>query len=165
MLSNYAVTSYTGNQSSPSSEKNDELESVDNNILGDLQAISDPWKSVLNIIERSIQKHKMENNAVIIDDSDIHLLKELRKLSPDIRPSVREEAMKLALNLKANISQNTENSAAILGFLLLLTIYGLATFFDEDEVFKLFGFAAQHEIAVELFETLGFADKASGMFV
>jgi len=32
-------------------------------------------------------------------------------------------------------------------------------------IFKHFGFAAQHEIAVELFGTLGFADKASGMLV
>jgi len=37
MLINYPVTSYTGNQSIPSSEKNYELESVDHNI-GNLQA-------------------------------------------------------------------------------------------------------------------------------
>jgi hypothetical protein len=41
----------------------------------------------------------------------------------------------------------------------------LAPSFDKDEVFKLFGFAAQHKITVELFGTLGFADKASGMLV
>lgn len=50
-------------------------------------------------------------------------------------------------------------------FFVLTLGFLLATSFDEDEVFKLFGFAAQHEIAVELFGTLGFADKASGMFV
>jgi len=33
MLANYSVTSYAGNQSSPSSEKNDELESIANDTL------------------------------------------------------------------------------------------------------------------------------------
>jgi len=70
----------------------------------------------------------MGDNVVIVDDGDIFLLKELRKISPDIRPHVREEAMKLALDLKAYISQNIENSVANLGFLLLLSIYGLTPF-------------------------------------
>jgi len=70
----------------------------------------------------------MGDNVVIVDDGDIFLPKELRKISPDIRPHVREEAMKLALDLKAYISQNIENSVANLGFLLLLSIYGLTPF-------------------------------------
>jgi len=53
----------------------------------------------------------MGDNVVIIDDGDILLLKELWKISPDIRPHVREEAMKLALDVKAYISQKTENSS------------------------------------------------------
>jgi len=77
----------------------------------------------------------MGDNIVVIDDEDILLLKELRKTSPDIRPHVREEAMKLALDMKAYISQITENSTAILGFLLLLSIYGLTPSFDENELF------------------------------
>jgi len=76
----------------------------------------------------------MGDNDVTIDDGDILLLKALRKISPDIRPHVREEAMKLTLDVKAYISQNTENSAVILGFLLLLSIYGLAPSFNEDEI-------------------------------
>ncbi|PNX88120.1 frigida-LIKE protein [Trifolium pratense] len=103
----------------------------------------------------------MGDNAVIIGDSHILLLEQLMRISPHIEPHVREEAMKLALHLKSNISENTENSVVVVGFLLLLSIYGLAPSFDEDEVYKLFGFAAQHKITVELFGTLGFADKAS----
>jgi hypothetical protein len=41
----------------------------------------------------------MGDNVVIIDDGDIILLKELRKISPDIRPHVIEEATKLALDV------------------------------------------------------------------
>ena len=157
--------SYIGDQES--SDENDELGSLENYILFNLQAASDPAKIALDIIQNPIIKmeHKMGDNAVIIDDSNILVLKELRKISPDIRPHVREEAMKLALDVEAYILQNTENSAAILGFLLLVSIYGLAICLDEDEVLKLFGFAAQHEMAVELFGILGFADKASGMLV
>jgi len=167
LLPNYSVTSYTGNQSSPSSEQNDELDSVDNDILARLKEVPDPAKFVLEIIQSPIiqMEHVVGDNAVMFYDLDILLLKELRKISPDIRPLIREEALKLALDVKAYISQNTENSAAVLGFLLLLSNYGLASSFDEDEVFKLFGFAAQHEITVELFGTLGFTDKASGMLV
>jgi hypothetical protein len=106
----------------------------------------------------------MGDNVVIIDDGDILLLKELRKISPDNRPSVKEEAIKLALDVKSYISQNTKNYAAILGYLLFLSIYGL-TPFKEDDIFHLFRFAAQHMITVELFGTLGFAVKTSGMLV
>ncbi|PNX85712.1 frigida-LIKE protein, partial [Trifolium pratense] len=128
-------------------------------ILDNLQGLSDPSKVVLDIIQNPI--FRMGDNAVIIGDSHILLLEQLMRISPHIEPHVREEAMKLALHLKSNISENTENSVVVVGFLLLLSIYGLAPSFDEDEVYKLFGFAAQHKITVELFGTLGFADKAS----
>ncbi|MCI60807.1 frigida-LIKE protein, partial [Trifolium medium] len=59
------------------------------------------------------------------------------------------------------MKENTENSLMVLGFLLLLSIYGLVTYFNEDEVLELFAFVAQHKISVELFGTLGFANKVS----
>jgi len=46
--------------------------------------------------------------------------------------------------------------------LLLLSIYGLVPSFNEDEVLKLFGLVSQHNITVELFGAMGFADKISG---
>jgi hypothetical protein len=57
--------------------------------------------------------------------------------------------LKLALDLKAYMKENTKNSLVVLGFLLLLSIYGLL----EDQVLELFAFVAQHKIAVELFGT------------
>jgi hypothetical protein len=47
------------------------------------------------------------------------------------------------------MKENTKNSLVVLGFLLLLSIYGLL----EDQVLELFAFVAQHKIAVELFGT------------
>ncbi|KAK2370735.1 intracellular protein transport protein USO1 [Trifolium repens] len=83
------------------------------------------------------------------------------KISPDIKPCVREEALKLALHLKANVKENNENSLVVLGFLLLLSIYGLVSYFNEDYIVELFAFVTQHKTAVKLFEALGFANKLS----
>jgi hypothetical protein len=61
------------------------------------------------------------------------------------------------------MKENTENSLAVVSFLLLLSIYGLLTYFNDDEVLELFTFVAQHKIALKMFRTLGFANKVSGM--
>ncbi|MCH95825.1 frigida-like protein 5, partial [Trifolium medium] len=144
-------------------EEFDELESDGNDVLVNLLASSsDPLKDVLDIIQYPLIPQCKGDNVVIIDECHIVLLEKLMRISPHVKPHVREEAMKLALNLKAYIGENTENSVPVLGFLLLLSIYGLVNSFNEDEVLKLFGFVAQHKIAVELFGTMGLAHKISG---
>ena len=85
------------------------------------------------------------------------------RISPRVKPHVREEAQKIAFNLEANIRESAENSLTILGFLLLLSAYGLVSYFRKDELFKQLESAAQHKQAVELFRTLGFVDKIFGM--
>ncbi|XP_057415666.1 uncharacterized protein LOC130710416 isoform X2 [Lotus japonicus] len=140
----------------------DEPELLENEILVDLEATSDPSKVVLDIIQNPIVSQiKNGDDAVIMDRSHIFLLQQLLRISPQIKPHVREDAMKLALDLKANMRTSTENSLEVLGFVLLLSIYGLVPTFDEYEVLKLFEFAAQHKQVVELFQTLGFVDKIS----
>jgi hypothetical protein len=147
-------------------EEFDELESDGNDTLVNLLASSsDPSKDVLDIIQNPLIPRCKGDNVVIIDECHIDLLEKLMRISPHVKPHVREEAMKLALSLKAYIGENTENSVPVLGFLLLLSIYGLVSSFDEDEVLKLFGFVAQHKIAVELFGIMGLAHKISGMLV
>jgi hypothetical protein len=134
-------------------------------ILVNLLESSDPAKVVLDIIQNPIiPLCKNIDNGVIIDNRHIYLLEQLMKISPDIKPCVREEALKLALHLKANVKENNENSLVVLGFLLLLSIYGLVSYFNEDYILEIFAFVAQHKIAVKLFEALGFANKLSGMF-
>jgi len=176
MPANYAISSFTDDQPSPTIdgrslqflpiEEIDELESHVNDSLANLLASSsDPSKDVLDIIQNPIIPQCTGENVVIIGDHHIDLLEQLMRISPHVKPHVREEAMKLALKLKASIGENTENSVPVLGFLLLLSIYGLISFFDEDEVLKLFGFAAQHKISVELFGIMGLAHKVSGMLV
>ncbi|XP_057452292.1 uncharacterized protein LOC130744118 [Lotus japonicus] len=143
-----------------SNEKADEPESFENDILANLKATSDPSKLVLDIIQNPLIPTCAEgDNAVILDSTHIVLLEQLMQISPHVKPHVREEAMKLAIDLKANMRANTENSSLVLCFLLLLSIYGLLPCFGEDDVLKLFEFAAHHKQSVELFRNLGFADK------
>lgn len=147
-----------------SNQQTNASELMDRDILVDFQT-SDPAKLVLDILQNPIvpQSQKGEKSAIIVG-SHIIRLEWLKSISPDIKPHVREEAMKLALELKAEMRASTENSLEVLGFLMLLSIYGLVSFFKEDEILRLFEIAAHHKEAVELFGTLGFADKISGMF-
>ncbi|PNX79445.1 frigida-LIKE protein, partial [Trifolium pratense] len=93
----------------------------------------------------------------LLPTEETDILANLRESSDPV-----EDALKLTLDLKANMKENTENSLMVLGFLMLLSIYGLVTYFNEDEVcLELFAFVAQHKIAVKLFEALGFANKLS----
>jgi len=175
VLSIYADTCYMDDEFSPAIdgtslqflpiEQTDEPESPGDDVQVNLQGLSDPAKVVLDIILNPIiQKYKKGDNDVIMEENHIFLLEQLMKISPHIKTCVKEEALKLALDLKANMEENTENYL-VLGFLLLLSIYQLVTYFNEDEVLELFAFVAQHKIAVELFETLGFANKVSGKLV
>jgi len=138
--------------------------SEESDILLDLQESSDPSKIVLDIILNPIISLPKKGNK-IIDENHIYLLEQLIIISPNIKSCVRDEALKLAHELKANIKENTENSLEVLGFLLILSIYGLLTYFDQDEVLDLFASVAENKIAVELFEKLGSANKVSGMFI
>ncbi|KAK2424679.1 hypothetical protein QL285_035017 [Trifolium repens] len=111
------------------SKKIDRLESLYSGILVDIRESSDPSRLILEIIQNPIiPLCKKGDNVVTIADYQIYLLEQLMRISPIIKPCVREEALKLALDMKANMKENTENSLAI---------------------------------AVELFGTLGFANKAS----
>ncbi|XP_050883769.1 uncharacterized protein LOC127086982 isoform X2 [Lathyrus oleraceus] len=163
ILSKYIVEEKDSGLQLDKCEKIDGVESLCSDVLVNLLESSDPAKLVLDIIlNPTIPLCDWKgDNVVIINDSRINLLEQLMRISPNIKPCVREEALKLALDLKANMKENTENSLAILGFLLLLSIYGLVTSFIEDEILELFAFVAHHRIAVELFRTLGFANKVS----
>jgi hypothetical protein len=148
------------------SEKTEGVESLYNGILVNMIESSDPSRLVLDMIQNPIIPIcKKGDNAVIIADYHIYLLEQLMRMTPNIKPCVREEALMLAFDLKADMKENTENSLTVLGFLLLLSIYGLLTSFNEDEVMELFAFVAQHKIAIELFGTLGFSNKVSGMLI
>ncbi|MED6194116.1 hypothetical protein PIB30_025501 [Stylosanthes scabra] len=156
------------NQSSPAIDGRtlelfvDESTNPGDDILVHFRSSSDPAKLTLDIIKDPIVSHyKNGVKVVTIDDSHVFLLEQLMRISPHIKPHVREEAMELALDLKANMIASAENSLVVLGFLMFLSIYGLASSFDEDEVLRLLKITALHKQSVEMFRILGFADKSS----
>jgi len=135
-------------------------------ILDNLRESSDPTKLVLDIIlNPTIPLPKKGDKAMIIDEGWIYLLEQLMAISPNIKSCVRDDVLKLAHELKPNMKENSENSSEVFGFLLILSIYGLLTSFDEDEVLELFAFVAKYKRAVELFETQGFANKVFCMLI
>jgi len=48
------------------------------------------------------------NQPAIISGRHVYLLEQLMRISPSIKPCVREETFKLALALKVNVKGNTE---------------------------------------------------------
>jgi hypothetical protein len=100
------------------SEKTDRFKSLYSGILVDIRESSDPARLVLEMIQNPIiPLRKKGDNVVTIADYQIYLLQQLMRISPIIKPCVREEALKLALDMKANMKENTENSLAVLFFL------------------------------------------------
>ena len=135
-------------------------------ILDNLRESSDPTKLVLDIIlNPTIPLPKKGDKAMIIDEGWIYLLEQLMTISPNIKSCVRDDVLKLAHELKPNMKENSENSSEVFGFLLILSIYGLLTSFDEDEVLELFASVAKYKRVVELFETQGFANKVFCMLI
>lgn len=76
------------------------------------------------------------------------------RLSPEIKPKAKLEERKLAFDWKAKMIAETENYLAILGFLLLVGAYGLASSFDKYELESLCHTVAQDENAYQNFWVL-----------
>ncbi|KAG2695363.1 hypothetical protein I3760_07G010500 [Carya illinoinensis] len=127
-----------------------------------LQMSLDPAKLVLDVIQGSFPRiwEKRETGFQASSmNSYFFMLEQLMRMSPQIDPQVKEEATKLAVDWKERLTANTRNSLEVLAFLQLLASYGLASSFDGYEIIKLFEVVSQYKQAVELCQTLGFADE------
>uniref|UniRef100_A0A2P2NFE8 FRIGIDA-like protein n=1 Tax=Rhizophora mucronata TaxID=61149 RepID=A0A2P2NFE8_RHIMU len=136
------------------------------NVIASLQQSSDPAKLVLDAMQGFYPPH-LKNGDVefeegVVRGSCILILEQLMKISPEIRPHVAEEAMKLARVWITKMRATSEHSLEVLGFLLLLAVYGLASAFDADELFGYLMIVAQYSQTPELIHVLGFADKING---
>lgn len=132
-----------------------------------LQMSLDPAKLVLDVIQGSFPRiwEKRETGFQASSmNSYFFMLEQLMRMSPQIDPQVKEEAIKLAVDWKERLIANTRNSLEVLAFLQLLASYGLASSFDGYEILKLFEVVTQYKQAVELCQTLGFADEIPGKF-
>ncbi|KAH1083183.1 hypothetical protein J1N35_022944 [Gossypium stocksii] len=131
-----------------------------------LQLSGDPAKLVLDAMEGFYPPHLSKGDREFEGDvarrSCILLLEELMKLSPEIKPDVRKEAMKLAFDWITKMRVEPGHELEVLGFLRLLASFQLADAFDADELVNFLVFAAQHIRTPELFKVLGLGDKIKG---
>lgn len=108
--------------------------------------------------------HQEEENGFhrnIIRQSCILLLEQLTELSWGIIPEAKLKASKLAFAWKAKMMTEMENDLAILGFLLLVGCYGLASAFDKDELESLYHKIAHHVNTSKICHVLGISDNTS----
>ncbi|XP_040960253.1 uncharacterized protein [Gossypium hirsutum] len=131
-----------------------------------LQLSGDPAKLVLDAMEGFYPPHLSKGDREFEGDvarrSCILLLEQLMKLSPEIKPNVKKEAMKLAFDWITKMRVEPGHELEVLGFLRLLASFQLADAFDADELVNFLVFAAQHIHAPELFKVLGLGDKIKG---
>ncbi|MBA0654068.1 hypothetical protein Goklo_021144, partial [Gossypium klotzschianum] len=140
--------------------------SIGNEIAMALKLSGDPAKLVLDAMEGFYPPHLSKGDRDFEGDvarrSCILLLEQLMKLSPEIKPNVRKEAVKLAFDWITKLRVESGHELEVLGFLWLLASFQLGDAFDTDELVNFLVFVAQHIQTPELFKVLGLGDKITG---
>ncbi|KAH0991747.1 hypothetical protein GBA52_003230 [Prunus armeniaca] len=144
---------------------------VGSEISAVLEASLDQAKLVLDAMQgfypsnSTLGNRECDFDLGVIRRSCILLLEALRKVSPQINPHVREEAIKLADDWKDKMTVATENWLEILGFLRLVTTYEITSSYDEKELRSLIALVAEYEQATELSQALGSTENASAIII
>ncbi|BFG37067.1 hypothetical protein CerSpe_233410 [Prunus speciosa] len=147
------------------------IDLVGSEISAVLEASLDPAKLVLEAMQGFYPSNSTADNREcnfdlrVIRRSCILLLEALKKVSPQINPPVREEAIKLAGDWKAKMTGATENWLEILGFLRLVTTYEITSEYDGKELQSLVATIAEYEQATELSQALGSTEKGSASII
>ncbi|KAL8127376.1 FRIGIDA-like protein 2 [Apium graveolens] len=105
-------------------------------------------------------------NDVELRRSCVMFLEELMVLKTEIKGEAREKAMILAIDCKEMLSGVTSinnNIFGLLGFLLLVAVYGLRHAFSVDELMDYVVVVAKNKIAVQLCRLLDFGDNIAGI--
>ncbi|TYI02500.1 hypothetical protein ES332_A11G271200v1 [Gossypium tomentosum] len=140
---------------------------IGNEVAMALKLSGDPAKLVLDAMEGFYPPHLSKGDIDFEGDvarrSCILLLEQLMKLSPEIKPNVRKEAVKLAFDWITKMKVESGHELEVLGFLWLLASFQLGDAFDADELVNFLVFVAQHIQTPELFKVLGLGDKITGL--
>ncbi|PQQ02726.1 FRIGIDA-like protein 5 [Prunus yedoensis var. nudiflora] len=144
---------------------------VGSEISAVLEASLDQAKLVLDAMQgfypsnSTLGNRECDLDLGVIRRSCILLLEALKKVSPQINPHVREEAIKLADDWKAKMMVTTDNWLEILGFLRLVTTYEITSSYDDKELLSLIAIVAEYEQATELSQALGSTENASSIII
>ncbi|XP_068308379.1 uncharacterized protein [Pyrus communis] len=141
-------------------------DSVSIQVSACLQLSSDPAKLVLDAMQgfypsnSTVENREFDFDLSVIRRSCIHLLKEVKRVSPQISEQVRAEAKRLAGEWRAKMTVVAENWLEVLGFLWLVMAYDLNSISDREELQSLLSIAADHEkLSDELYGILDTADN------
>ncbi|PRQ42009.1 hypothetical protein RchiOBHm_Chr3g0452981 [Rosa chinensis] len=127
-----------------------------------LKESSDPAKLVLDAMQGFYPDNReLHFDLMVRRRGCCLLLKELKTISPQISPQVREEATKLAANWKAKMTVASDNDLEVLGFLRLVAAYDLASIYDAKELKGLLSSVSNGQQAAHIGQALGFAAPAS----
>ncbi|KAF3670130.1 putative myosin-10-like isoform X2 [Capsicum annuum] len=107
------------------------------------------------------QKEEIGFHRDIIRQSCILLLEQFMELPPEIKPEAKLEASKLALAWKAKMISGKEDQLAILGFLLFVGCYRLASAFGKDELGSLYHKVAHRVNTSKICHALDISDNTS----
>ncbi|XP_063942719.1 FRIGIDA-like protein 5 [Daucus carota subsp. sativus] len=128
-----------------------------NYVFNSLKVSREPAKLVLDAIQGYFEMGDKQFKSPAFMRSCILLLEQLMKLSPEIKPEVKEDAMKLALEWK----ETTRTPLEILGFLHLITAYGLNSNFERSELEGFFETVSYLPHAPQLCRLVRFSEVTS----
>nr|XP_028948640.1 uncharacterized protein LOC103453978 isoform X2 [Malus domestica] len=141
-------------------------DSVSIQVSACLHLSSDPAKLVLDAMQgfypsnSTVENREFDFDLSVIRRSCIHLLKEVKRVSPQISEKVRAEAKKLAGEWRAKMTVAAENWLEVLGFLWLVMAYDLNSISGREELQSLINIAADHEkLSDELYGILDTTDN------
>lgn len=134
--------------------------------VGFFPSASDPAKLVLDALRGCYYSNPEErkNPKFVVLRSFWTLLEKLLRVSPEIKPHVKEEAIKFALEWKTQLPQSRSKPFEVCVYIHLLAIYKLGSSVDADELLGLLHTVYERRTAPELFRLLGLAHKISGMY-
>ncbi|CAN1353188.1 FRIGIDA-like protein 3 [Linum perenne] len=150
-------------------ERSNDNDSAKSEIEAALKLSSEPAKLVLDAMEGFYPPHlkkegvEFEFESGIVRNSCLMLLEQLTRMSPEIKPTVRKEAMKVACDWMSRMNCDADHSLEVLALLQLMAAYGLASTFEEDELVARLGVVAHYSQARSLLQELGLANKISGV--
>ena len=147
-------------------KKQVDYKSIRNQFSDALQSVSDPEKIVLDamkVVFRSILKGD-GGSELDVSRNFIFLLKQLPRVSLQIKPLVKDEAMKYALIWKSKLKKKRGDHLLVVAFLLFLVVYGLSSSFYADEVLGLLDTDVWRKQVPDLCQVLGLSDIMPGTY-
>ncbi|CAN0920639.1 FRIGIDA-like protein 5 [Linum grandiflorum] len=149
-------------------ERSEHLDFIIDEIEIALKLSTNPTKLVLDAMQGfyppHLKKGDVEFEEAVIRKSCIMLLELLKKLSPEIKPDMRKEAMKLAVDWMSQMRRSeVQQPIEVLGVMQLLAAYGMGSYFEDDELISHLGVIAHYDQAPKLLQDLGLADRISSV--